>query len=379
MGFDRKLDREGRGSRTGLSEGEHMRQDKPKVREPVGPVRRRPTMKDVAKRAGVSLSTVSYVLNGTGPVAAERRERILKACKELDYTQNDAARRLRSHVVSTIGLVVPDLANQYFAFVAEGVERAASERDVLVVLCAPEAEGIKDSVNARLLRSQRLDGVVYLAGNRSAVQPLLDLTKVGPVVLVDEQIPGFDLPSVVADNRRGAREVAEEVIAAGHRRVGIVGGPTGLWTARERLAGYRQALRAAGLDPKTVPVLTGDYRQESGMAIAEDLLTRPLSRRPTALLCANDLMAIGALEFCRGAGLAVPGEVSIVGFDDLPVSSVVQPRLTTVRQPARDMGYRAAEMLLDLIEGLGSGDRELFPVTLQRRESVGPPPKRGGR
>lgn len=334
-------------------------------------------MKDVAEHAGVSISTVSYVLNNSGPVAAERRARVLDAVRVLNYTPNESARSLKRRSVSTIGLVVPDLANQFFALLAEGVERAASARGVLVVLCAPEATGESESLNARLLRSQRLDGIIYLSGAATSPASLLELTGLGPVVLVDEQLPGFDLPSVVSDNRRGARELARYVLNQGHEKIAVIGGPKELWTAEQRLAGYREAFAAAGHDPDDVPVLVGDYRQSSGYALAGQVLADP-ARRPSALLCANDLMAIGALEYCKAAGIAVPAQLSVVGFDDLPFASLLTPRLTTVRQPAHEMGHRAASVLFDLLEDKQVDLGEPFAVTVQVRDSVAAPPRASG-
>lgn len=331
-------------------------------------------MKDVARHARVSVSTVSYVLNNSGPVATSRRARVLDAVRVLNYTPNESARSLKRRSTSTIGLVVPDLANQFFALVTEGVERAASERDVLVVLCAPEATERPVSHHAMLLRSQRLDGVVYLSGTGTSPSLILELARSGPVVLVDERISGFELPAVVSDGRRGAREVAAHVLEQGHQRLAIIGGPDVLWTAEQRLAGYREAIAAAGLDPDAVPVLVGDYRQQSGRELAERALAEPADRRPTALLCANDLMAIGALEFCRSAGILVPEDVSLAGFDDVPMAALLTPALTTVRQPARDMGYRAASLLFELLGGgLNGATVEPFPATLQIRASVAPP------
>lgn len=338
--------------------------------------RRWPTMKDVAKHAGVSVSTVSYVLNDSGPVAPDRRARVLSAVQALKYAPNESARGLKRRSTLPIGLVVPDLSNQFFALLAEGVERAASARDVLVVLCAPEASGVSESVTARLLRSQRLRGVVYLSGAAGPGAAVLELTNLGPVVLVDEQMPGFDLPAVVSDNRRGARELATHVLEQGHTRVAVIGGPTVLWTAQQRLAGFREAFAAAGLDPDGVPVLVGDYHQECGGELAAQVLAAGPGERPTALLCANDLMAVGAMQYCRSAGIEVPAEVSIVGFDDLPLSRLLTPRLTTVAQPAREMGHRAATLLFDLLEKRSSSPTSPapFPVTLQVRDSVAPPP-----
>jgi DNA-binding LacI/PurR family transcriptional regulator len=339
-----------------------------------GEATRRPTMKDVARHAGVSVSTVSYVLNNSGPVATSRRARVLDAVRVLNYTPNESARSLKRRSTSAIGLVVPDLANQFFALITEGVEKAAAARDVLVVLCAPEATDRPDLDHAKLLQSQRIDGVVYLSGAGTSPSTILELSKSGQLVLVDEQSPGFELPAVVSDSRRGAREVAAHVLEQGHTRVAVIGGPPVLWTAQQRLAGYREAIAMAGLDPDRVPVLDGDYRDPSGCALAERLLDVQAAKRPTALLCANDMMAIGALQYCRSAGLRVPEDVSLAGFDDVPIASLVNPALTTTRQPAREMGHAAGTLLLDLL----TGDRaepapEPFLPVIQLRDSVGPP------
>ena len=225
-----------------------------------------------------------------------------------------------------------------------------------------------------MLRSQRLDGVIYLSGAGASPSALLELTKLGPVVLVDEQVPGFDLPSVVSDRRRTGRDVARHVLEQGHERITIIGGPSSLWTAEQRLAGYREAFATAGDDADEVPMLFGDHRQESGFELAAQALAVPTEQRPTVLLCANDLMAIGALEYPRSAGICVPVDVSIVGFDDIPFARLLSPRLTTVRQPAYDMGHRAATLLLDLLDGKADVQPAgLFPVTLEVRDSVAPP------
>ncbi len=331
-------------------------------------------MKEVAEHAKVSLSTVSYVLNNSGPVAPERRARVLAVMRELRYTPNDAARHLKRGSALAIGLFVPDLVNQFFALLAQGVERAASERDVLVVLSASEGNDEAESRNARLLRSQRVDGVIYLSGTAASTSSLLELTSLGPVVLVDERRPGLDLPAVLSDGRRGAREIARYVLEQGHERVAVIAGPASSWTAEQRLAGYREAFAALGHDPDQFAVFVGDYRQGSGRELAARALAGSPRKRPTALLCANDLMAIGVLEHCKAAALRVPEDVSIVGFDDIPVAALLTPRLTTVSQPAVEMGYRATSILLDLIkESARHHSDEFLPVALQIRESVVPP------
>ncbi|MFR9807294.1 LacI family DNA-binding transcriptional regulator [Pseudonocardia sp. RS010] len=335
--------------------------------------RRRPTMKDVAEHANVSISTVSYVLNGSGPVAPERRNRVLDAIRLLDYSPNESARSLKRRSASTVAMVIPDLTNQFFAMVAEGVQRAASAVDVLVVLVVPDATEVPEENYAKLLRSQRVDGVIYLSGTGSMPAAIYDLARSGPVVLVDEQIPGRDLPAVVCNSRRGAREVAAHVLAQGHSKLAVIGGPPALWTAQQRLAGYREAFAGAGIDPDEVPVYAGDYRQESGATAAARILAEPADKRPTALICANDLMAIGAIECLKANGLSVPQDMSIVGFDDQPISSLLTPRLTSVRQPAHDMGFRAAKMLFDLLEGKDGHVADHLPAIVQIRDSVCPP------
>lgn len=350
------------------------------------PQKRWPTMKDVARHAGVSVSTVSYVLNNSGPVAAERRARVMDAVQVLNYAPNESARGLKRRSSPTIGLVIPELSNPYFAMIAEGVERTASSYDALVVFCAPEATGESDSFNGRLLRSQRLSGIIFLSGASTNAPSLLSLAPLGPIVLVDEQLPGFDLPAVVSDNRRGARELASYVIEMGHRRIAVIGGPRALWTSQQRLAGYREAFAAAGMDPDAVPVLDGDYHQSSGAELAEKLLDVPIDQRPTALLCANDLMAIGAVQYARSANIDVPQELSVAGFDDVPFATALTPQLTTVRQPARELGCRAAELLFQLLDAKGSEvsapasartPPAPLPVELRIRESVAPAPNGG--
>lgn len=336
--------------------------------------RNRPTMKDVAKHAGVSVSTVSYVLNDSGPVGAVRRNRVLDAIRVLEYSPNGTARSLKRQSAATIGMVIPELTNPFFAMVAEGVQRAASARDVLVVLVVPEDAGEADGKHLELLRGQRIDGVVYLSGTGSMPATIYEVARTGPVVLVDEQIPGLNLPAVVCDSRKGAREVAAHVLKQGHTKVAVIGGPTALWTAQQRLAGYREAFAGAGLQPDAVPVFVGDYRQTSGRELAAQALAA--DPRPTALICANDLMASGAMQYCREVGLRVPEDVSIVGFDDLPFSALLTPQLTSVRQPAYDMGFKAASLLLDMLEGKNNDlleEVDTLAASVQVRDSVCPP------
>ena len=328
----------------------------------------RPTIKDVAERAAVSLSTVSAVLNATAPASQATRLRVLAAVAELGYEPNSQARNLKRQRSHAIGLIVPDIVNPFFALVAEGMGDEARRRDYVLVLCSTDSDARREASFARLLRARRLDGIVHLSGTGLPPAALLDLTAGSPVVVVDERVPGLRGPFVGSDNRRGARLAAELALRHGHRRFGIVAGPEGLWTAEQRLAGYREALAAAGVDPDGVATVHGDYRLESGRAAAATLLAG--SPRPTALLAANDLMAIGCLQHALRTGIDVPRELGVIGYDDIPPAGVVTPALTTVRQPAREMGRVAAELLLDGLAGDTVPSSVDLPPTVVERESL---------
>jgi DNA-binding LacI/PurR family transcriptional regulator len=337
-----------------------------------GSTGRRPTIRDVAGRAGVSVATVSYVVNGTRRVSAGTRSRVERAIAELGFEPNSAARGLKRHRAASIGLVVPDLLNQFFATLVAGLEAAAAERDVLVVLCSTDASPEREAQYTRLLRGRRVDGVVYLTGTGLPPASLVELAADEPVVFVDERLPGVDVPFVGVDNRSGARDLMGAVLDAGHQRIGIVGGPSALWTAEQRLAGYREALAGAGIDPDAVPLIAGDYREASGRDAAARLLDAP--EAPTAIVAANDLMAIGALTCARERGLRIPEDISIAGFDDIPLSRLLEPGLTTVRQPAWDLGREAAELLFARIDDPGGAPRRVeLPAELVLRDSVAPP------
>ncbi|MFT3863829.1 MAG: LacI family DNA-binding transcriptional regulator [Solirubrobacterales bacterium] len=341
----------------------------------IGPERKRSTIRDVAALAGVSPSTVSHVINNSAGVSATTRARVDLAIRELGFEPNQSARSLKRPRVASIGLIVPDLRNPFFALVTEGVQEKALEEDVVVVLCATDARSEREDYYAGMLRSRRLDGVLYVSGTGISTRSLVELAAHGPIVLIDERLRGMEVPWVGAENRAGARRSAQHVLELGHRRLAFVSGPSALWSSEQRLAGYREAAAAAGLEPDSVAVVEGDYRQASGHAAAETLLAANAELRPTAILCANDLMAFGVLAYCRQAGISVPDELSVVGFDDVPAAELVCPSLTTVRQPAFEMGRAGTSVLLDRVAGraITSDPPSLLPTELIERDSVGAP------
>jgi LacI family transcriptional regulator len=337
----------------------------------------RPTIRDVAKAAGVSIGTVSAVINNRSLVADGTRHRILSCIADLGFEPNNAARSLKRGRISSIGFVVPDLSNPFFAAVAEGIQNEIADRDVLLVLCATWAKAEREGYYAQVLRTQRLDGVIYLSGTGLPSPALIDLARQGSVVFVDERLPGLEIPFVNASNRSGARAVAAQVVDAGHRDLAIIEGPPRLWTSEQRLAGYREAIARGGLDPDAPQYVPGDYGEQSGYAAAMRLLGPGQGKRPTAILCSNDLMALGVFRCCRELGLRIPEDLSVTGFDDIPSAEFLDPPLTTVAQPARAMGTAAARLLLHAIGALDEppGQTE-FPTELRLRGSVGPPPSR---
>ncbi|MBL8581843.1 MAG: LacI family DNA-binding transcriptional regulator [Rhizobiaceae bacterium] len=325
----------------------------------------RPTIRDVAREAGVSIGTVSAVINHREQVAEETKRHVLRLIAELGFEPNNAARSLKHGRISSIGFVVPDLQNPFFAAVAEGVQRGIGDNDILLVLCTTWSKTEREEYFARILRTQRLGGVIYLTGTGLPSPSLLELAKAGLVVFVDEVLPGMDVPFVSSSNLAGARAIARHVLEAGHRRLGIVGGPQRLWTSEQRLAGFRESIAAAGLDPDAVPYLAGDYSERSGYVAASRLLAGTPQSWPTAILCANDLMAIGVMRYCRESGIAIPSRLSITGFDDIAAAEFLLPSLSTVAQPGLEMGRAAAELLLHR-----TGVRTEPPLTTHFQTSV---------
>jgi DNA-binding LacI/PurR family transcriptional regulator len=335
------------------------------------PRKGRLTIRDVAREAGVSVGTVSAVINDRGNVAEDTKRHVQRFIAELGFEPNSAARSLKRGRISSIGFVVPDLQNPFFASVAEGIQQGIGDNDILLTLCLTWSQTEREEYFSRILRTQRLDGVIYLTGTGLPSPSLLELAKQGLVVFVDEALPGLDVPFVGSNNLAGARSIARHVAESGHRKIAIVGGPERLWTSEQRLAGFRESLAFAGLDPEAIPCFVGDYSEKSGYAAARRFLSGPSEQWPTAILCANDLMAIGVLRYCRECGLLVPEQLSVTGFDDIPAAQFMRPSLTTVAQPGMDMGRAAAELLM-YKTGIRPVPPEAttFPTAIRIRNSV---------
>jgi DNA-binding LacI/PurR family transcriptional regulator len=302
---------------------------------------------------------------------------VVSAIDAVRYEPNLLARNLKAGRAACIGLIAPDLQNPYFVSVAAGVQDVAQSRDLLLVLCTTQSTPHWENYYSQVLRARRVDGLVFLSGTNMLTPSILELIQKDSVVLVDERLATLNVPSVTTTNLQGARAVAEYVLGQGHRRVGIIAGPTSLWTAGQRTAGYWEALAAHGIDPASVPMANGDYQQDSGFDRARLLLDRPYAERPTALICANDFMALGAMLYCRQAGLRIPEDISLCGFDNMPLAALVEPGLTSVDQCGRSLGRAACRLLLRLIAPQDDDTDPIevdHPTRLVIRASVGPPP-----
>lgn len=323
----------------------------------------------MAKRAGVSPSTVSRALSGRVPVDKETKERVMEAVRVLNYKPNVLAKGLKEGKTNTIGLIVPNICNPVFPAVARGVEDVAREHGFTVILCNTDEniEAEKDYVEK--LQKRWVDGFIF-ATAREESHHILELKEQGfPVVLVVRHMAQA-VDAVVIDNYKSSLEAVRYLVNTGHRRICIVNGDTSLTLYRERFEGYRHALEAAGLGMESDLVLDVAGRDDNGYGAVMAMLKKGVL--PDAVFATSDPKAIGAIRAIKDYGLRVPEDVSVVGFDDLDISAFLDPPLTTVSQPLYEMGARAAQRLISLINGEkpDQPQMELVQAKLVIRKSV---------
>lgn len=322
------------------------------------------TIHDVAKKANVSTTTVSKVLSNTSYVSVETRERVQAAMQELNYAPSLAARSLRGQRTYLLGLVVPYdpdyLFNDPFLLeVVRGVEAVANESDYNLVFSLAR-KGDQKSAYTRLLRTRYLDGVITVETFEGDLAAVKIEERHIPRVSVGYRSGEHPVNSVHANDYRGAFEAMSHLTQLGHRQIGIISGPAQFMIALdERIRAIRDVLAQYKLELDPASLIYGDWTPESGYAAAEKLLTKP--NKPTAIFALNDRMAIGALKRARELGVSVPKDLSLVGFDDIPLAGMVEPALTTVRQPGYEIGKVAAQKLFELI---AAGEGEFEPVVL---------------
>jgi DNA-binding LacI/PurR family transcriptional regulator len=331
------------------------------------------TIKEVADRAGVSVGTVSHVITGSVPVSEPLRVKVLDAIRDLDYHPNHVARSLKTSRTRTLGIVVPDLTISFFPQIIQGAETAARERgySLIAVNSAESSDRQRELIS--LLRSQQVEGILLvIAAAPTPLSQMSRLIEAGiPVVCLDRVPDQVPVDSVSVDDAAAAAMGTDHLIERGYSRIAILTGPLHLRNESRRLEGYRQSLERAGIPFDEALVWQGNLHSENLAAMCRERL-RDVSGRPDALLCTNGPTALGALRGLRDCGLKTPRDIGFATFDELTVEDLFSPAITTIVQPAYEIGYRAAAILLDRIEKSPRGGGAVtvqFPATLKIRDS----------
>ncbi|MGH9358215.1 MAG: LacI family DNA-binding transcriptional regulator [Candidatus Acidiferrales bacterium] len=331
------------------------------------------TVKDIAKRARVSVGTVSNVLTDALPVSAVRRERVLAAIRELDYHPNAVARSLKLRRTKMLGMIISDITNPFFPQLVRGAEDAALQRGYLLITFNTDDRIEREKQVLSVLRTRRVDGVMLvIAPSAGDVTHIRSTLASGIAIVCLDRLPrGIHVDSVTVDNASGARECVQHLLSLGHRRIAMITGSRTLQTARERLRGYKEAFREAGLPVSPEWVREGDFRSESGYRLGIELLSG--DRRPSALFVANGMMALGVLKALEALSVNCPRDIALATFDDLPLFETLRPHLTAVAQPAYAIGRKGVELILQRIESKQMDDPPVtvrLPTELKIRQST---------
>jgi LacI family transcriptional regulator len=323
-------------------------------------IRPRPTMRDVAERAGVSLKTVSRVINDEAGVAQHTADRVGEAIAELGFQRNDLARSLRQGRSSaTIGLVIEDIGNPFYSAIAQAVEHAAREHGCMLITSSCEEDPERERELVQALLRRRVDALLLVPASREHGYLRRELGDSTPVVFLDRPPQGFDADAVLLDNQGGARMAVEHLVAQGHSRIAYVADPDAMYTAAERLAGYRAAMAAAGLQVDAELVRLGSHDAAQAESVVRELLALPPGRRPTAIFASNNRHTVGALRALRG----LEDEIALVGFDDFELADLLAMPTTVVRHDSQELGLHAAALAFARLDGLDGPPRQVIVQT----------------
>jgi DNA-binding LacI/PurR family transcriptional regulator len=314
------------------------------------------TIRDVARLAGVSAITVSRVINKKGYVSLGTRDKVKRAIRALDYHPNVLARSFVTGESRMIALIIPDITNQFYATVARGVQDAAKDKGYHLLLCNTDGNQEEELEYMGMARERRIDGLAITppetSENKKSDRYLQQLRGESfPIVMIGQRMDSPEIDIIKTDNQGGAHQAITYLIGQGHRRIAFIGGPLFQGGGPDRLRGYRQALKDHGLEADENLILEGNPQEDDGYRLARQLLAMP--ERPTAIFALNDMMAIGTLRASHEAGVKVPEELSVIGYDDIPLASLVVPRLSTVAQPKYELGKMAGDLLIDRIRKKG--------------------------
>jgi LacI family transcriptional regulator len=327
------------------------------------------TIREVAERAGVSLTTVSHVVNRSRFVSEDTRKRVLEAMQDLNYRPNAVARSLRSGKTHTLGLILPDSSNPFFAEIGREVEKTAFTEGYSVMLCNTERDLAREELYVRLLSDKQVDGVIFVAAGEQIDSLAYLLEQHTPIVVVDRDLSYDEVDAVLTDNLLGGYQATQHLIALGHQRIACISGPVNGARSMERVSGYRRALEEYGIAEDPALLLIGDYHPQSGRDAAHHLLS--LDNRPTAIFACNDLMAIGVIRAVTAERLSIPDNVAVVGFDNIELANYTTPSLTTVAQPITEIGALSASLVIQRIaEPHRPAERPKLPTQLIMREST---------
>jgi len=328
------------------------------------------TIKDVARHAGVSITTVSRILNNHPYVAEELRRRVLKSIDELGYRPSRVAQRLRATDSNLVGVIFSDIANPFYIESLRGIEQVLSQHGMSVLIGNADSDQKREESFIHLMQMEGVAGLI-LAPTKEESAVLAQASNLGlPVVVIDRRMSNMQVDTVLADNFKGSLLAIQHFVELGHKRIGVVSGPLHLTSGRERYTGYLQAMSDSGLAVETSLTRFGDYRQASGYTLTRDLLEA--SDPPSALFVANNQMTIGALNAIHEMGWNIPGDIAVIGFDDLSWAVSLNPPLTTVAQPTFQIGLQAAELFMVRIADPDRPPRTIVLETqLIVRESCG--------
>ena len=328
------------------------------------------TIKDVAREADVSISTVSHVINDTRFVDPVTKQHVQDALKKLGYRPNNVARSLRSGVTKTIGLIVPDASNLFFAEIARKIENYGFQQGYSVILGNSDNDPAKEIQYIHTLLAKSVDGVIFISAGAELRNFKQFADSSIPVVVADRVVPVELADVVLVDNEQGGYDATRCLIELGHTLIGCITGPNDLSPSMQRLDGYKRALHEAGIPLRPDLVVTGDFQIQGGCDAMDRLLRAP--ERPGAVFVCNDMMAVGAMTSARNAGLAIPADLSIIGFDDIELASAVSPTLTTIAQPIDEMARYATDLLIQRLSGRRKGENQriILKTTLIKRAST---------
>ncbi|MEI7847915.1 MAG: LacI family DNA-binding transcriptional regulator [Chloroflexota bacterium] len=340
-----------------------------------------PTIHEVAKRAGVASITASRVINNSGYASQETRQRVLDAAREMGYVPNRLASSLRSRRTNVLALVLTDITNPFFTVAARGVEDVANRAGYTVIFCNTDEDSEKEKKYVEILMQNRVDGVILVPSDSDS-KSVESLQQNGvPVVVIDRHIPSNTVDQVRCDSIGGAYQITRLLLSLGHRRIALLNGPQRVSTAADRLTGFKQAMSELPiLENKTREpdfsqqlILSGEFTRTSGYEMTQKALA--INPRPTALLAANNFIALGTLQALEENNIRVPQDMAVVTFDDLPEALVTSPFLTAAAQPVYEMAARAAEILIGRLTNTNTTTFEevVFPTHLILRKSSGNP------